>query len=174
MYLKKIPGYCSLVDEGLKLFGIENLQYFDKVSDERELLKGMMIKVQHNRLIEEMLKLSKTDGLLKNFSYDGQMKGYLLQLPFHESKEIFLIRSRMFPTKANFPGRWLPSNQCPFCCEMETDEHLFQCCGYMDLHQNKIDYNIFMNLDCEMDVLKFAAKTLVKIHSRLAQINDDG
>ena len=142
MYTKRIPGYCTLVEEGLKMFGIDDIGYFDGVNDERKLLKERMVKVQHNRLSEEMLKLSKTDGLLLNFSYDGKMKDYLLQLPFHESKMIFLIRSRMFPTKANFPGRWSSSNLCPYCCEVETDEHLFGCCGYMDIHQGEIDYKL--------------------------------
>ena len=33
-----------------------------------------------------------------------------------------MLRSRMFPTKENFKGRW--GNECEFCCEVESDIHL--------------------------------------------------
>ena len=132
-----------------------------------------LVKIQRNRLVEEMLKLSKADTLLLNFSYNGKMQDYLLQLPFHEAKMIFLIRSRMFPTKANFPGRWSTSNLCPFCCEVENDEHLFRCCGYMDLHSGSLQYRKIATLQYEMDELRDIAKILLKIHDRLILMNED-
>ena len=173
MYLKKIPGFCTLVDEALDLLGINGLEFFDKISNERETIKDILIKIQHNRLVEEMLKLTKTDAMLLNFDYNGKMKDYLLKLPFHEAKMIFLIRTRMFPTKANFPGRWSKSDMCPFCCGIESDEHLFKCCGYMDLHEGQVEYRDFIKLDCSMEKLKNGARKLMKIYDRLNMVNED-
>ena len=173
MYMKKIPGFCTLLDEALNLLGVYGLEHFDNISNEREAIKDILTKIQHNRLVEEMLRLTKTDALLLNFDYNGKMKDYLLKLPFHEAKMIFLIRSRMFPTKANFPGRWSQSDVCPFCCGIETDEHLFKCCGYMDLHEGQIEYRDFITLDCSMEKLGNSARRLMRIYDRLNMVNED-
>ena len=79
----------------------------------------------------------------------------------------------MFPTKANFPGRWSQSDVCPFCCGIETDEHLFKCCGYMDLHEGQIEYRDFITLDCSMEKLGNSARRLMKIYDRLNMVNED-
>ena len=107
MYEKMVPGFCSLVVEALHLFGIDSITYFDEINDERKEIKKMLIEIQYKRLIEIMMKGSKTDALLLNFSYDGCIKDYLLKLPFHEGRIIFMLQSRMFPTKLNFPSRCL-------------------------------------------------------------------
>ena len=120
-----------------------------------------------------MMKASKTDSLLLNFDYDGKMKSYLLKLPFHEARIIFLLRARMFPTRTNFPQRWSSSNLYVFCCGLDTDEHLFQCCGYMDLHEEMVDYNMFIKLSCDMDTLSVGAKILIRLHDRLLCANKD-
>ena len=60
------------------------------------------------------------------------MKIYLKELPFRKVRIIFKFRSRMFPTKANFPKRRV-GDQCVQCGKVETDEHLFTCNGYSDL-----------------------------------------
>ena len=96
-----------------------------------------------------MLKASKTDAMLMNFNYDGKMKPYLLKLPFYEARIIFMLRTRMFPTRTNFPLRWSSSNLCVYCCSLDTDEHLFQCCGYSDVHEDNIDHCMFMKLSSE-------------------------
>ena len=93
-------------------------------------------------------------------------------LPFHEARIIFLLRSRMLPTKVNFPSRWSTSLLCNFCCKKETDEHLFWCCGYIDLHKGEMDHGTFMKLDCTMNELSQAARTLIKMHDRLLQSNE--
>ena len=118
--------------------------------------------------------LNDSSEMLLNFNYDWKVKDYLVQLPFHEARMIFLVRSRMFPTKANFPGRWSVSNLCTFCCNVATDEHLFGCCGYMDLHNGEINYHTMLRLNCEMDMLSYAARELSNIHDRLLQVNEDG
>ena len=123
---------------------IENIEYLENIDDERKLLKRKLTEIQRRRLVESMMKASKTDSMLLNFSYDGGMKGYLLQLPFNEARIIFMLRSRMFPTKSNFPNRWSSSILCTFCCNIDTDEHLFQWCGYMDTHKHEISYRMFM------------------------------
>ena len=120
-----------------------------------------------------MLKASKTNSMMRNFCYDGDMKPYLVKLPFHEARMIFLLRSRMFPSKCNFPGRWSQSKLCTFCCDIETDEHLFNCCGYMDLHKYEVKHEWFLSLDGDMQKLSSGAKILIKIYERLLQINED-
>ena len=173
MYEKRIPGFCTSVAEALKMLEIDSLEEFDEMNDEREKLKEILVKIQNRRLSKEMLKLSKTDGLVLNYSYDGRMKEYLLKLPFREARIIFMLRTRMLPTKVNFPGRWSESKLCCYCCEIETDEHLFQCCGYSDLNEDGFQHSVFMKLDCEMGKLSDGAKTLLMIHDRLVKTNDD-
>ena len=80
----------------------------------------------------------------------------------------------MFPTKCNFPNRWSVSKLCGFCLRLDTDEHLFHCCGYMDIHQNKLDHKIFWSVDSDMEELQVGAQILLKIHERLLVINEDG
>ena len=172
MFELMVPGYCSLLKEDLQLFGIDDLEFFKEISDERKTMKKMTTRLQHDRLVTSMMKGSKTDALLLNFSYDGKMKEYFHMLPFHEARIIFLLRSRMLPTKVNFPSRWSTSLLCNFCCKKETDEHLFWCCGYIDLHKGELDHGTFMKLDCTMNELSQAARTLIKIHDRLLQSNE--
>ena len=55
-----------------------------------------------------------------------------------------------------------------FCSELDTDEHLFHCWGYGDLHESvEIDYNVFFTLDVGMDELYEYANILIKIYARL-------
>ena len=148
-------------------------RYFEDIDREREVLKELLVDIQNKRLIEGMMKLSKTDSLLLNYTYDGQIKPYLRELPFYEARVIFLLRARMFPTKTNFPKRWSVSSLCTFCCKVETDERLFHCCGYVDIHKGGTDYQTFIKLDCDMEKLSHEAKILLQIHERLLRINED-
>ena len=56
---------------------------------------------------------------------------------------------------------------------METDEHLFMCCGFMDIHRNKWNYDLFMTLECEMEILSEGATVLLAMHERLLEVNED-
>ena len=116
---------------------------------------------------------SKTDGMLKNFEYDGRMKQYLHVLPYNEARIVFMLRAKMFPTKWNFPSRWSTSKLCVFCCQPDTDEHLFSCCGYLDIHKFEVRHDMFMKLDIEMDKLSDGAKILLRIYERLLLTNED-
>ena len=123
-------------------------------------------------MIERMMKATKTDKILLNFSFDGKTKQYLQQLPFKEARIIFMLRARMFPTKCNFPKRWSSSSLCTFCCGIETDEHLFKCPGYRDIHRDAWDHELFMKLG-DVDVLSEGAKMLLAVYERLLEINED-
>ena len=174
LYEKRIPGFCTFLADAMEMVGVENLESLQEESDERKAVKCRLVEVQKRRLAEAMMRGSKTDAMLLNFSYDGRMKNYLRQLPFQEGRIIFMLRARMFPTKCNFPNRWSTSKLCTFCCDKDTDEHLFKCCGYMDIHQYKISHKIFMCLDTELESLSYGAKILLRIHERLICINEDG
>ena len=56
---------------------------------------------------------------------------------------------------------------------MDTDEHLLSCCGFMDIHQYRINSLLFMNVKADINELSFGAKILLKIHERLMLINED-
>ena len=133
----------------------------------------LVVEVQRNRIIQDMLKGSKTDQLLMNYTYNGHMKEYLLRLPFKEARIIFMWRARMFPTKCNFPNRWSTSKLCNFCCSLDTDEHLLDCCGYIDLNQGKVNPEMFWRLDGDMDNLRVGAQVLLEIYDRLMITNED-
>ena len=80
----------------------------------------------------------------------------------------------MFPTKANFLERWSESTLCVYCCNVDTDEHLFNCCGYSDLiGDTRMNHMMFMKLDASMDELSAGAKVLIKIHERLMRLHED-
>ena len=169
----KVPGFCSALEDSLKLLNIENIHKLDKEKDTRKVIKKMVIEVQRNRIIEDMLKGSKADQVLKHFAFDGHMKRYMLELPFDEARMIFMWRSRMFPTKCNFPNRWSSSKLCNFCCRLDTDEHLLNCCGYMDITHGKVNPEMFWTVKDEVDDLRFGAQILKKIYDRLLVINED-
>ena len=82
-------------------------------------MKKKVIEIQRGRIVEKMMGESKADRvLLNNFAFDGKAKSYLSELPFEEASVVFLLRSRMFPTKENFRGRW--GAECSFCLEVEV------------------------------------------------------
>ena len=60
-----------------------------------------------------------------------------------------------------------------FCLRLDTDEHLLNCCGYMDIHQNKLDNRMFWLVDSDIEGLKVGAQILLKIHERLLVVNED-
>ena len=90
--------------------------------------------------------------MLANFKFSGKMLDYLSNLSFAEGRIIFMFRSRMFPTRVNYPDRWSTSLNCTYCSLRDTDEHLFSCWGYLDL-VNNIDYSMFHRLDVSMEKL---------------------
>ena len=116
-----------------------------------------------------MMAESKTDRLLlHNFHFDGTVKRYLLELPFEEARAVFMLRSRMFPTKDNFKGRW--GTECVYCGGMESDIHLFSCAGYSDL-LGDVDFDLFMTLDASTEELEVCARKLLKVKERLETFN---
>ena len=120
-------------------------------------------------MVEQMLRESKTDRLLlHNFEFNGKVKKYLLDLPFHEARAVFMLRTRMLPTKDNFRGRW--GLECAYCGNVESDPHLFSCAGYSDL-LGGIDMDLFLTLDCPIDELLLGAKQLLKVIERLETFN---
>ena len=173
MMEKRVPGFCTNLEESLKLLGIDNITQLSHLMDKRKYLKEAMIEQQRKRIVIEMSKGSKTDDFLTNFSYNGRVKDYLLKMPYEEARIIFMWRSKMFPTKCNFPNRWSSSKLCDFCLGLDTDEHLLQCCGYMDLHQNKLNNQMFWADVIDMEELRSGARILQKIHERLLVINEE-
>ena len=99
----------------------------------RVACKRKLAKIQEKRLLASMTSMSKTDELLlHNFTFDGEMKRYLKILPFSEARVVFMVRSKMFPGKENFKGRWSSQN-CEYCDQLESTKNLFACPGCMDL-----------------------------------------
>ena len=170
---KKVPGFCTTLEDSLSLIGIKNIHVLDEENDKRKYLKRLAIETQSNRIIENMLKGSKTDQLLMNFTYNGHMKEYLVKLPFEEARMIFMWWSKMFPTKCNFPNHWSKSKLCNFCCQLDTDEHLLKCCGYMDIHQYRVRAEMFIRVDSDVDDLRLGAQILLQIYDRLLVINNE-
>ena len=126
---------------------------------ERELYKRMMLASKMNNI------------LLGGFSYDGKMKKYLTELNFDEARAVFMIRYRMTPTKANFPGRW-PGTQCNICHFEDSDEHVFHCPGYADIVNDYIWYEMFWDDDIINDLpqLKQAVGVLLLLIERMEEI----
>ena len=43
----------------------------------------------------------------------------------------------------------------------------------MDLHRGELKHETFITLNCDMDILREAARTLIKIYDRLILTNED-
>ena len=136
------------------------------------MLKGLILNFEKGLLHQSMLMSSKTDNMLAYFSFNGRMLNYLNELPFLEGRIVFMFRSRMFPTRVNYPERWSSSLSCSYCSSLDTDEHLFSCLGYIDL-TNGIDYGMFHRLDVSMKKLSEGAQVLLRIHERLSVVQED-
>ena len=170
MFEKQIKGFCTVLKAALEIFEV-------KLGDgniNRDELKKKLCELQKKKLFVEMLKISKCSNLVINYDFDGKMKDYLLQLPFREARMIFMLRSRMFPTKVNFQDRWGESLICQYCCNVESDEHLFQCCGYLDITNGvEVSHGMFMKLEATMEQLSDGANVLKKMHDRLVILHGD-
>ena len=168
-----VPGFCHEVIEALKILDMHgnDVTYltFDKAKL-RDMCKERLVKLQGERLIEEMVLTSKSDGiLLQEFLFDGKMKDYLYLLPFEQARIVFMLRSRMFPTKLNFKGRW-ENNECEFCRIPQNDKHLFSCPAYVDLTVGLI-YMDIIGLNLEMDKLYEASVRMQRVKERLEVFN---
>ena len=115
--------------------------------------------------------MTKPDGVTLNFNFNGNESCYL-KLPLKKARIVLLLRSRMFLTKANFPGRW-ENEICDFCGRTENDFHLFACPGYMDITDRELKYDTFFDLEhVEWEVLEKGAEKLLKIHERLQTLKE--
>ena len=169
MIKKNIKGFATQVKDAAVTFGYTLDELID-VNNIRSVLKKKVLKLQAVRIEEEMMRMSKTDSLLlQSFVFDGRKKKYL-ELPFPQARIIFIVRCRMLPTKDNFKGRW-NGFTCNICGKIDTDAHLFQCCGYSDLVVN-ICYEMFFTLKDGLDVLYEAANTMIKVKERLDVVQE--
>ena len=102
MLVKNVPGLCVEVKEAMEMLEIDkNCDLLKMEGKEiRKQLKKKVVKIQKERIVGKMLEESKADRILLNkFEFDGREKRYLCELPFDEARIIFMLRSRMFPTK---------------------------------------------------------------------------
>ena len=153
MMEKNVPGFCVEVKQALDVFNLneDSAELLKDGKELRLLLKRKIVQIQSERLVEQMLKESKTDQLLLHgFQFDGKVKKYLLELPFNEARAVFMLRTRMFPTKDNFKGRW--GSECVYCGNLESDIHLFSCAGYSDLIGD-LKMELFFTQDASIGVV---------------------
>ena len=170
---KQVDGFCTELIDVCTVLNVSFTELLEE-NDVRKKLKSWILKVQEQELYKRMIISSKMDGVLLNgFCYDGRVKKYLLELDFVEARAIFMMRYRMIPTKANFPGRW-SGTLCNVCNFEDTDEHLFHCPGYQDLLDDDVCYNMFWDdkILNDMVLLKKAACSILGIIERLNEIQD--
>ena len=171
MMEKNVPGFCVEVKQALDVFNLneDSAELLKDGKELRLLLKRKIVQIQSERLVEQMLKESKTDQLLLHgFQFDGKVKKYLLELPFNEARAVFMLRTRMFPTKDNFKGRW--GSECVYCGNLESDIHLFSCAGYSDLIGD-LKMELFFTQDASIDELFVGAQKLLRVIQRLELFN---
>jgi hypothetical protein len=166
-----VDGFCTEVNEVCRLLNVSFHEMLEE-KDVRKTLKEKIVEIQGQEMYKRMMISSKMDGVLLNgFCYDGKVKKYLMELDFIEAKAIFMVRYRMLPTKANFPGRW-NGKSCNICGFDDTDEHLFHCPGYQDLFTSDMSYSMFWDNDVLEDTvrIKKAACIILGIIERLNEI----
>ena len=173
LYEKQVNGFCTQILLDLQNLGIDNIHKIISEKHPRDYLQKIVFQIQKKSLLESMSVASKTDGMFLHFNYDGNMKTYLLKLPFEEARMILMFRARMFPTRTNYPHRWSNTDECTFCCKLDTDQHIFTCCGYEDLMRSSVSYKMFMTLDCSMEELSIGANVLMTIYERIKIVQED-
>ena len=174
MMKKKIVGFCTEVESAFCTLHLdeEKPDPAKSMKEIRQIIKTKLVELQQRRVMDGMMEASKTDAMLmQNFVFDGKVKKYLTHLQFEQARAVFMLRSRMLPTKENFKGRW-KSQECLYCHRLESDMHLFSCPGYDDLLSGK-EYWKFMSLSMDMEELVDGAKMLIKVKERLELINKD-
>ena len=168
---KQVDGFSTELIDVCEVLNVSFNKMLEE-TDVRKKLKSRIIKVQEQELYKRMLSSSKMDGVLLNgFCYDGKVKNYLLELDFIEARAVFMMRYRMIPTKANFPGRWC-GTLCNVCNFEDTDEHLFHCPGYQDLLHDGVYYKMFWDDKVLNDtvLIKKAACSILGMIERLKEI----
>ena len=170
MIEKEVPGFCTQLSDILLKYEI-SLEDLAGVKNKREVARGKIVDFEKVLLQQSMLMGSKTDHMLAKFQFNGKMLEYLKDLSFDEGRIVFMFRSRMFPTRVNYPNRWTSLN-CQYCSLRDTDKHLFSCWGYLDIIDD-IDYLMFYNLDVPMKRLSAGAQVLLRIYERLSCVQDD-
>ena len=168
---KEVPGFCSEVAEACKILDV-CLESLLKLNNVREHLKKIILELQAEQLFTRMVVSSKMDGaLLQGFLYDGKIKMYLTELSFREARAIFMSRYRMWPTKANFPGRW-EGLECNICGMDDTDDHVCCCPGYKDIVPEGMNMNIFWDDDLlgNVEKLKSVAQCVIQIIDRMESL----
>ena len=95
------------------------------------------------------------------------------KLNFNEARMIFLLKSNMIETKANFKGQFLNNLKCEICGkEEETTQHLFECDGYMEIRKNiRIEDTPMKTL--RRNNIKVMAEVLSKIIEKRRRIMEE-
>ena len=147
-----------------------------RVGNVREFLKNKVTKIQSSVLSNKMLMSSKMDRFIVNgFEYSGKSMRYLNELSFLQARAIFMTRCRMWPTKANYPGRWSGS-ECNVCGLNDTDEHIPTCPGYYDIVAGKFEFGVFWDKVVleDMEKLKILADVVIILIERMEKIQSIG
>ena len=171
MLEKKVDGFCTELLDACKILNV-SIDELVGVSDVRKVMKENVIKVQQQELYKRMSFCTKMDKvLLSGFLFNGKVMKYLTELDFEEARAVFMIRYRMMPSKANFPGRWSGS-ECNICGFEDTDAHVFHCPGYQDIICDKVTYNMFWDPLILNDIgkLQVAARNLLGIIERMEEV----
>ena len=145
-------------------------------SDVRSFLKKKVIEIQAAELMKRMMVSSKMDKVIfSGFCFDGTMMKYLNELDFKHARAIFMSRYRMWPTKANYPGRWKDCI-CNVCGLKDTDSHIFGCPGYSDIIKGKFTFDAFWSKEVLDDTpkLKEIAMVVLEILDRLEVVQKFG
>jgi len=102
------------------------LQYKGRFKKNRSQRREKRIKkdvIKKNKEeIEEVMKKGKKTKYLNECN-----KEYMSKLNFNKARMIFLLKSNMVKTKANFKGQFLNDLKCEMCGKEETTQYLFEC-----------------------------------------------
>ena len=94
------------------------------------------------------------------------------KLNFNKARMIFLLKSNMVETKANFKGQFLNDLKCEICGKEENTQHLFECDGYTDIRKNiRIEDTPMKTL--RRNNIKVIAEVLSKILEKRRRIMEE-
>ena len=154
-----LPGLTNECRVYIEELGLPNCLLEDFPQQKwKNLVKKAILQKNESDLREAM----KTKKKLKDrkISHDNYgMKSYVSNLNIHETRNIFKHRSAMTQNvKLNYKGvkqYELQGWKCNECGNLDSEDHLLWCDGYMDLRES-------LNLGTDKDLSEYLQKIQIK------------
>ena len=128
---KKDMTYEKEIEELKEFYNIkEDLKNIEKREGKRRMKKHITKKNEEE--IDEEIRKGKKANKINEMNND-----YMTKLNFREARMIFLMKTNMIETKANYKNQSQENQICDTCEKQEeTTQHLLECEGYREIRKD--------------------------------------